>query len=380
MPSVPQAQYHALLYSTAGNLVAVLTDFTRLSYTRRLNEPGSYDLTVAETSQLSVPLSSLPSLLVEDAIVVVMRRIPDAGIDWYQDFAGFHRDESYETASDGALTVTSRGVGTLDLLARRVVNYPAGTRQVAKRAASATAVYQYVEENAGASATTANGRYANGQTTGLTVTAPTGSYSTWDGGRHMQNVLSVIQGISLDAGDVEFEMETTAGGGIVAHVFEPVPRIGTDRSATVVFSKPRGNVGSPLFSRARTASRNRVIVLGPGEEADRVVRVVNDTTAQAASPWALSEMAREATQEETISALDGVGRAALAEQQVLISYAFTPIETPSTRYGRDYFLGDTVTAVADDGTAIALRIVGVTVTIDGASGAESIDLDVSVLT
>lgn len=382
MSSVPQATYQVYLYSVAGNLVRVLTDWTKLSYTRRINEPGSYQFTCAEDSGLGLPLSALPTYLVEDAIVVVRRRIPEVGT-WYTDLTAFHRDESYDTDADGGLAITSRGVGTLDLIARRVVAYPAGTRQTGKDGASMTsalAIYEFVTENAGALATTGNGRYADGQTTGLSVNVPSGTFADWAGARHMQNVLGIIQGISAETQDVEFEMLTTVGSGSVAHVFNPVARIGTDRSASAIFSKSRGNVAAPTFSRSRSASRNRAYVLGPGEQSDRIVLAVNDASAQAVSPWALSEMTREATQEQSWAALANLGAAAIEGQRMVPSYTFTPIETQSTRYGRDYYLGDTVTAVVDDGSEVVLRIVGVTLTSDGGdSGAEGISLDVTIV-
>ena len=380
MPGVLQAQYQVYLYSTAGNLAAVITNFRKLTYRQAVNQTGTFTMVIGEPSQVGVPLDSYPALFVEDAIIVIRRQIPGI-LAWYTDFVGFVRGSAFDTDDAGNLTSTARGVGTLDLVNRRVIAYPAGTRFTEKSAVSDTAMYQFVNENVAAAATTANGRYASGVTTGFTIAAPAGFGIAWQGARHMQSVLAVIQGIStqLGPGSGEFYVTTTVGGGSVAHAMSIVSRIGTDRTATVTFSKPRGNVGSPKSANDWTNARNRVYVLGPGEKSDRIVITSNSVTRQANSPWAVYEKTREATQEQSGASLSNLGATEIEVSRPVVSYAFSPIETVSTRYGVDYFLGDTVTAVTDDGTSLVLRILGVTIDNDGDSGAESISLEVTVM-
>lgn len=377
---VLQARYALYVYDTTGTQVAVLTDWEAMSYTRKVNDPGAFSIDGRQPANVGLALDNLPTILVEDAIIRVRRSIPDAGIDWYDDGYYLIRDVAFERDQSGNLTFRARGVGPLDLVARRVVAYDAGTTQVEKRGASATVIGEYVEENVGPSATLANGRLGAGVTSGFSVTTAAGTFTTWEGGRHMQNVLAVIQGISVQTADVEFEVNTTVGGGSVAWEFATVDRIGTDRSATVIFSEPMGNLGAPRYSNAKTQAKNRAYVLGPGEKSDRIVIATNDLTLQVGSPWALAEMTREATQESTGASLSNVGATALEGAQPFLEFAFTPIETLATRYGRDYFLGDTVTAIAQDGTTLALRVIGVTIGVQGGdSGAESIGLAVTVL-
>jgi hypothetical protein len=370
------------LYSTSGNQTAVITDWQSLTYQRAVNAPGGYTLTFGGDSMASSTFPALAGLFTEDCIVQVRRRLGDLSQPWYTDLTAFHADDMMGRDEAGLLYFGSAGVGTLDLLNRRTIAYKAGTKQVEKRGAASTVIGAFVEENAGASATTGLGREASGVTTGLTITAPAIG-TTWEGQRHQQNLLNVIQGISVDVADVEFEMTTTAGGGSVGHAFEVVARIGTDRStipAAVVFSTRRGNMAAPDYSNARRESRNRVFVLGPGEQSARIVRTVNNATAQAGSPWAVREVAREATQETTLTGLDNVGRRLLEASKPRESFTFTPIETETSRYGLHYFIGDTVIAVKEDGSQETLRIIGVTISINGGqSGAEVISLDVSVL-
>ncbi len=376
---VPQAEYVLYLYDTTGTQQAVFATWQALTYTQRVNEPGSFQIDARQDANVGLPLDALPSILVEDAIILIRRRIPGF-VDWYTDAVGLVRDVAFDRDDAGNLTFRAKGVGPLDLVARRVVAYPAGTKQVDKRGASDTVIAAYVDENVGNLATVPLGRYASGVTPGFTVTAAAGTGTTWDGSRHMQNVLAVIQGISLQTADVEFAVTAAVGSGSVAWTFATVtPQIGTDRSATVIFSESMGNLGAPKYSNAKTQAKNRVYVLGPGEKADRIVLTANSLTRQAGSPWALAETTHEATQERTGASMANVGATKLEQTQPWIEFAFSPIETLATRYGRDYFLGDTVTAIAQDGTVLTLRVIGVTIRSDGASGAESISLDVRVL-
>ena len=375
---VPQAQYQVILYSTAGNQLRTIVDWQALSYQRVVNAPGKWSITIAESSQIGVPISTLPALFTEDAIVQIKRRIPGV-IDWYTDFTGFVRDIAWATDEAGNRSFTAAGLDCMDLLARRTIAYNAGTKQTEKSGVAGTVMAEFVTENAGSGATTGNGRKANGQTTGLTVTtAAIGS--TWQGSRFQDNLLAVLQGISTQVGDVEWTFTTTVGSGSVSFVFAIVARVGTDKSATVTFSKARGNVGAPRYSLARKAARNRGYGLGQGDLADRVTVTVNDATLQAASPWAISEVRRDATQQITASAITAAVTETLEAMKPFEQVQFTPIETPTSQYGVTYDLGDTVTTIIDDETSRTLRIIGITVGVAGGdSGVESIAFDVTVL-
>lgn len=374
-----QGQYQLLVYSVTGTQVAVLTNWQKLTYRNEVNGPGSWQLDIGQPSGAGLALDTIPSLFTEDAIIVVRRRLPDAGIDWYTDFTGLTRDTALREDAAGNLTFTAKGAGPLDLAARRVVAYAAGTKFAEKRGPSSTVIAAYVDENLGAIATTANGRYASGVTANWTTAVASGAGATWEGARHMQSILTVIQGISVQTADVEFYVTATVGGGSVAWVFNTTARIGTDRRASVIFSRPFGNMADDQYSVAKTAARNRAYVLGPGEKRDRIVITVNNAALQAGSPWALSEMTREATQESTGLALSNVGATALEGARPYVDFSFLPVVTQATRYGREYFLGDTVTAIAADGTSLSLRVIGVTITSDGPSGLETIELSVRVL-
>lgn len=375
--ATPQAQYQLAVYNTTGDLQAVLVNWQRLTYNNVVLSPGTWAITISEPSQIGVPLNGFPALFVEDGIVEVKRKV--TGGAWYTDFVGFVRDIQWQTDEGGNLTFTASGDGTLSLVGRRTIAYNAGTNQTERTGRAGRVMAAFVEENAGPSATVANGRKDDGVTPYLTVlSAPLGSH--WEGARFQDNVLVVIQGIAAQVGDAEYEMRTTVGGGAVAFVFAIIDHVGTDKSATVVFSQARGNVGNLTYALTRSASKNRVFVLGPGEQADRLSVTVNDIGLQAASPWALAEAKRDATQQNTEDSMTAVGAEALELAKPFETVKFLPIETDSSRYGVQYELGDSVTCVIQDGTTKVLRILSITVTMDGGtSGLETIDFDVTVL-
>lgn len=375
---VPQAQYQVLLFSTAGLQQRTIVDWKALSYQRSVNAPGAWTLAIGEPNQSGVPIDSLPALFVEDAIVQIRRMIPGVR-DWYTDFTGFVRDIGWSTDEAGNRTFTAAGLDCMDLLARRTIAYPAGTKQTEKNGVSGTKIAEFVDENAGVNATTALGREDSGVTSGLTVaTAALGS--TWQGARFQDNLLNVIQGISAQVGDVEWTFATTVGSGSVAFVFTIVSRVGTDKSATVTFAQNLGNVASPTYSLSRKAARNRVFGLGQGDLADRVTVVANNATRQAASPWALSEARRDATQQLTAASITAAATETLEAMKPFEQVSFTPVETPTTRYGVQWDLGDSVTYLLDDGTTRVLRILSVNIGVQGGdSGIESIGFDVSVI-
>lgn len=375
---VPQAQYQIILYNTSGVQQRVIVDWKALSYGRTVIAPAAWSLAIGEPNQSGVPIDSLPALFVEDALIQVKRRIPGV-LDWYTDFVGFVRDIGWATDEAGNRTFTAAGLDCMDLLARRTIAYSAGTKQTEKSGVSGTKIAEFVDENAGVSATTVNGRKASGVTSGLSVvTAALGS--TWQGARFQDNLLSVIQGISAQVGDVEWTFVTTVGSGSVAYVFTIVSRVGTDKSASVTFSQGQGNVAAPTYSLSRKAARNRVFGLGQGDLADRVTVTANNATRQAASPWALSEARRDATQQLTAASITAAATETLEAMKPFEQVSFTPVETPTTRYGVQWDLGDSVTYLLDDGTTRVLRILGVNIGVQGgASGVESIGFDVSVV-
>lgn len=373
-------RYQFVLKNLAGARVAIITDWRSLIYTRRVNGIGGYVLTIDGNSDL-VNLFSL------DGQVEIYRRDQSAtpAFDWTLDFEGFHRTEVRSTNEQGLSRYSSQGVDYTDLVARRAILFRKGTTGADKVAVGETAIKEYVNENAGPGATVAGGRLFAGVTTGLVIQADGAAGLSWTGSRPFRPLLDVIREISK-AATVDFDV---VGTGAATFQFNAQARpIGTDRTnngidpltglnaagnAPVLFSLAFGNMRQPTYALNRIAEATSVVVLGRGTEGSRVV--VERTNADIAdSTWNRLEVVKNANQEDTVAGLNAVGDAMLDKLQAAETFDFEALETVSLRYGRDYFVGDLVTAEYQ-GIERDKQIIAAEITM--AEGVETINLELA---
>lgn len=366
-------RYQVVLKNTAGVQVALLPldagAALRLEVHRRVNAPDFHRLTIDGTSVYVVNF-------VLDAQVEVWRRdiASSPVIDWYREYEGFHRTGVESVDDNGQQYFDDYGVGYDFLIEGRHILYPAGSAQASKSGAGETAMKAYVNENAGPGATTPPRLFA-GAFTGLSIQAGGGAGSTWTGERAYRNLLEVVQEIGF-ASLVDFK---TVGVGAALFEFRAkASPWGADRSvgnaagnAPVIFSLDFGNMGRPTYSLNRRQEISAAISLGQGIETDRQVIQRTDAVAIAASLWNRREATRQANTEITVAGLNAVGDRLLEEFKAQENFTFQVIQTPATLYGRDYFLGDIVTArfktVERD-----IKIVGVDIVVE--RGVERIDV------
>jgi hypothetical protein len=344
------ARYQIDLRDQAGALVGVIAEWVSLRYTSRINAVGEFELRLDQSN---------PNVgaFVLDAQVEVRRQdlAASPAIPQYTDFAGFHRTPAFETDSADDDIFRSIGVSYDDLLARRVIAYPTDSVGAAKAGVGETVMKAYVDENGGVLSILANGRHVAGVFPGLTVPASAGGGGTWEGDRAGRRLIDVLREIS-DATDVDFQVVNT--GPATWEFRAQLAPIGADRSVTglnpatglngagnapVIFSLGAANMGAPAFTTSRVNEKTVAIVLGQGIQADRATGIV---TAAAAtdSPWNAIEAAFNASEEAAAAGLAALGAAKLEELQARESFDFDILQQPGTLYGRDYFLGDLVTA------------------------------------
>ncbi len=395
-PSIPTtvigaARYQIVIKDHSGTRVALLTEWVRLEYVRRVNAPDSHVLQIdggSAVAALLLPESAL------DYQLEVWRRdglrpdvpasSPLSGQPWVLDYEGFHRTAVDEVTPAGRRIFTSYGRGYDDLLDRRAILYPAGSAGAAKSGVGETVIKAYVEENAGPSAT-APPRLYGGVTAGLSIEPSSGAGGTWEGARFYRNLLEVVQEIAAMA-LVDFRVVGT-GPALFEFRAKAYPW-GDDRSvagldtstglngagnAPVIFSLAFGNMASAVYSRNRTNEANAVIMLGQGLEAARAVVQREDAMAQAASPWNRREVTRNANQESETAGLEAAGDILLHDLRARESFNFTVLQSAPVRYSRDYRLGDLVTARYKTFQR-DYQITGVTVTVE--AGRETIVLEV----
>lgn len=393
-------RYEIRVKDLSGAVVAILTDWKTLRYTKRINDLGSYTLTVASDSQL------VPNIVLDGQIEIYRQDLAptnassasfpynfpfyfavddgSAPIQLYKDFEGFHRTMVMETTERNEDLFSSIGVTYLDLIRRRVIGYPANSAQATQTGPGETVIKSMVTQNAGPGATAPPRLYV-GTTTGLTVEATGGAGTTWTGDRSYRNLLDVIKeialatGINFDAvgtGPATFEFRAKAYPWGADRTITGL-NMATGRNAAgntpVIFALDFGNMQTPSYSLNRQNEGNAIIVLGQGQDANRQTVESLNVTAIGDSTWNRQEAVRNANQEDTVAGLNSVGEQALIDLKAMETFSFQAMQIPALLYGRDYFVGDSITAKYKT-VQKNLQIIGVTVSIQ--EGVESIQIEV----
>jgi hypothetical protein len=349
-------------------VVKLLSDdggFRHIGYSKRVNTVGVYSLEMTDEPGLSdyFPL---------DAQIEVWRALPDFGIGWYKEFEGLHRTPVTQKPLQDPKYRRSHGQSYLDLIDRRYILYKAGSAGAEKSGPGENVIKAFVRENAGSLATLANGRLVDGQTTGLSVQANGGLGAQWEGSRAYKKLLATIQEIGIATG-VEFEV---VGTGAATFEFRTYyPRIGTDRSTIgldrttgfnasgntpVIFDEDLKLITDVSYSKNRTGEKTVAIALGQGEGVDRATSVQIAADRVDDSPWNKIEETINSTQETTDAGLAAAAQGVLDENGIIRKYSFQARHSKDSKlvYGRDYFVGDLVTAIVE-GEEVHMRIPGV---------------------
>ena len=375
-------RYQIRLKNLAGAQVGLITDWRTLIYTKRVNSVDDYTLVI------DGELALVDDFVLDGQIEILRRDIASVPpIPSTVDFEGFHRTEVRETNVAGLSTYTSRGAGYDDLLRRRAILYRAASAEADKSGVGETVMKEYVDENAGPGAT-APPRLFGGVNTGFSIQADGAAGTAWEGERSFRPLLPVLREIA-EATDVDFQV---IGTGPATFQFTAQARpLGIDRSQTgidpatglnsagnppLVFALGFGNMGIPVYSLQRIAEVNAVIVLGQGSADNRVVEE-RTSAAVSASTWNRVESVQNANQEALITGLDVFGDFILAKLQAKEDFTFEVIQTDAAKYGRDYFLGDLVTARYKD-IERTKQIISITVSV--VEGNETITVELGDIT
>jgi len=346
------ARYKIHLKDQSGSLVAIIDDYTNLSVSHRINSISSYNFQI-DGNDDRIELIEL------DGQIEIYRSDAYNGIDWYLEFEGFHRSFTKQTFENGRKTYTSFGRGYNDLLNRRYIGYYSGTDQASKSGVGETIMKEFVDENAGPSATTPP-RITDGVMLGLSIEADAARGDNWTGSKSWINLLTTCQEISNVSG-IDFNIVGTGAQTFSFMVYGE--QLGSDRSVAgldpntglngageypVVFSLNKGNMKLPSYSLKRSAEGNACLVLGEGIATDRETREVKDAAAILDSPWNRMEFSKDARNYSTDSGYQSVGEDAIEERQKKEAFNFNVMQVPSTLYGKHYFFGDKVTGQYDD--------------------------------
>lgn len=361
--------YQIRVYDTAGQLKAVIDRFRGLQIEHRTNTASTLTLAMF-AGEDAVQYFTL------DSLIEVRRRYPEAGLEWYTEYIGFHRTPQKQITTGDLQIFTSYSRGLLDLINRRSVRYYSDTEGSSKGPGAPDDIIKaFVRENAGSLATLANGRLTDGVTPGLTVAADLAACpQVYEGADAWRNLLEVIRDIG-EPHNVDFDVVWLGGASFEFRTY--YPHLGTDRregtSNGVVFSTEFANMVNPSHTISRTDEITSCLVLGPGEGPLRDTTLVTAATMND-SPFNLTEQDQNASSEDRETALIQIGNAVLYEKRAKVSVSFEPIQTPYTAYHQHYFLGDIVTCRFSDVTADC-KIKAVTVNLDSSAETITVELE-----
>ncbi len=357
-------EYRIDLHTAAGAKMAEITDCWALAYTRRVNAPGVLSFSLAGDHRVV-------SQLEHNSQVIVYRRNPALGLPWTADFYGLFRGQRRSYSDHDIFTATCPGI--LTMLAWRIVAWKAGTanRSSFSSDKAETVMKTLVSYNAGASATTGNGRIRNGTINGISVQADGAGGNTLSVACAWDNLLEILQKVAAIGGG-DFDLIKTGAASWEFQWFSG--QRGTDRTATLLFALERGNMAEPEYAHDRTEERTVAIVGGQGEADGREVVVRTGPDYAAGNDV---EAFVDARQCATTAGLESAGDSRLEEVRARQEFGYRVVQTPGCAYGIHYGLGDL--ARGQYGTVNVLqKIVGVSVSLDR-DGAEKIDVEMATV-
>ncbi len=336
------------LYANDGKHVAVFDIWPELRVTVGVNRPAVYSLRLSGDDPRT-------ALFEQDGILEGWWTDAEAGIGWRREFCAFCIDRRRWTDANGVRYFESSGLGLEDLLNRTIIDVVADSAASRKNGHGETVLKAWVNKHAGPGAGTR-------ARSGLTIEADAGRGSSWAGQRSNRNLFTVCQQVA-EATGVQFGIERTGEYAFEFRVWTPM-----DRRATVRFSEEFGNLREPELSETQSQVVNWVKAGGEGAGGDRAVAYAVDAASVALSPQNRRERFVNATDQGTGDELDGRAAQELVANRAQVSFEFKTLQTPGTRYGLHYGLGDYVTAIYD-GTAYGRRVDSVSWTVN-ADGAE----------
>ncbi|MEU0991265.1 siphovirus ReqiPepy6 Gp37-like family protein [Streptomyces sp. NPDC005953] len=311
--------------------IGLVDDYTSLAMTPRYNAVGSFVMEIAADSAKAGLLVEGNGLIIRTADGDLVDSGPIRAVDWAR---------SASDAGGGRLTVA--GVSDTSVLAEYTC-WPKPTAAITAQtdavykisaAKAETAMRALVDLNAGP------GALASRKNPLLTLASdgargPTISREV----NQFDGLLAVLTDLANAAG-LGFRV-VQVGAGLQFQVYEPV-----DRSGTARFSFGLGNLTEATYSTT-PPSCTRAIVVAGGQSSPRICKVYD--RADPLFPGLVVEQFVDQTGVDTAS-VDLVAQMDQAAEEALTagagkgSLSISPIDIPNLRYGRDYTVGDTVSA------------------------------------
>lgn len=337
------ANYQIWLTDIDGYKEHDLSAFTSLEYGRKLNE--------VTWCKLEIDDPAIFPFLAVDKRILILKSIAD-GAPFLAGEACWLLRKWGRSTKRGMRKITLWGASANYLLSSREILYAAGSAQAKKSAKKPDVILgEIVTENLGSGAVAGRNLSA-----WLSIPAIAGSgtnisksFAWREINRTMQEIVDLaaqnsqflFYDITYNADTRMFTFNTYTG------------QRGTDRTSSsanpVIFSADRNlDDIEEMFDYSNEVTA--AIALGKGEEAQRATSEQTDATRIALSPFGRREKAKDATSADTPTELADEAKAILREGLPVKNFGATLLDIGYT-FDKDYFWGDRVTLVDEEGGA-----------------------------
>lgn len=342
----------------------IVDDFLRLSFTKRLNSVGmmTYDLRADHDSLADYEI---------DSIITLERgqKHPSVNTNYYFEFTGLYRGMRKQVDTQGRRRVTVFCPDGLSLLARAIIAWKAGQNGFSQWTNTKidSILAQIVQTNFHSQTGRILTRMSIGGFTRVFQNPVTPTSINIDYAAAYKNILAAVQELTAINNDV---VEVRKAGGASDGWTCYINSTGTNRTGSVVFDLGYNNMVNADLDLRRLNEPTKAVVAGQGDGATRATVV---QTSANYSEYNHHEIFVDARDQATTAALQARGDAKLAESEYRPRFVFNPAVAPGYRYGKHFFLGDTITA-RFEGESFTQKIVGVTVSVDE-NGNENIEVE-----
>lgn len=352
-----------LLNPTDGTPLATLAEFGSLDYTKIQNGTGAFSLLL--------PVSLDFSLIQEDTRIAVFRK-PDGGIKSL-DFCGLVRYIERSTRGHSQYR-TVAGPDLNDLLATRIIAYAATTAYADKTGHADDVMKAYVRENMGALVVDT---WRDLSDYGFTVAVDTALGTTLSKSAPWRNLLETCKEIadashSTEATSVYFGI-VPLDTGWDCEFRTSIQQWGQDRRNQVIFGLEWGNITDITRNINYRDEKTFAYAGGPGEGTARTIKWAVDSARCFKSPFNRREVFADARNGDSDASIEAEALAAVKDGCPKTLFSGSIVNVGNYVYGRDYGLGDYVTAVFEK-EVIDCRIESVHITAQGAK--ETVDIQV----
>jgi len=339
-----------------GVRLAQLDEFLRLAYARTVNEVGVLTLDLAPEVGAR--------LWRRDNRMSIWRHPVGGAVGLETETVWFMAARELILDPSGAWRYRIKAVSAADLLARRIVAYPADSPEASKSGAADDVMKAFVRENLGTLA--AAGRDVSAL---LAVQPDVSLGPSITKGCAWRSLLAVLQEISASTAEmaqpVYFDVIAPYSGALEFRTYRG--QRGTDRASNdgnqLILSPGLGTISDGAYTDSHIDEATVIYAAAQGEGEARSVVEASDAVRVGASPFGRMEKLRDARHVSTQSQLEAEADTALYAARARRVFRANIADAAHTRYGVHWRWGDRVLAEFG-GETFACHISTISVTVE----------------